>query len=74
MKHLMNILAGMGQVMGLLGSAPRYTYPRIGDRARDLRHLSGDALQVSRRLDRVAAQELQRLQHGQQVHHRPTAK
>ncbi len=42
MKHIVNLLLGVGSVLGALGSAPVYHSPVSADRARDLRHIRGD--------------------------------
>lgn len=42
MKHIINILIGMGSVMNPLGTRPEYSYPKVGDRNRDFERLAGD--------------------------------
>jgi len=61
MKHLLNILAGVGQVVDVFYPHGHYVYPKLGDRAQDLDHIGRDVRKVVRHLDGVAVQELHRL-------------
>ena len=42
MKHLVNLLVGIGSVLSAFGTAPMYHKPASADRAKDLRNIRGD--------------------------------
>jgi hypothetical protein len=50
MKHIIHILSGIGSVINPLGTRSEYTYPQVGDRARDFQKLAGDWDAVGTRL------------------------
>lgn len=58
MKHLLNILAGMGSALNALGTAPEYRLPRIGDQARDFAMVGADMRCVTARIERKSRQAL----------------
>ncbi|MFM2056064.1 MAG: hypothetical protein RLY71_449 [Pseudomonadota bacterium] len=58
MQHLLNLLAGLGESLGALGSAPQYRYPRLGDRRADLDHLRSDMGRVGQDLRNTAKRAL----------------
>lgn len=66
MIHLLNILAGMGQVVDVFAPHAHYVYPKRGDRAQDLQNIGRDAHGVVQRLDGVAARELKRLKRSEE--------
>ena len=77
MQHLLNLLAGLGESLGALGSAPQYSYPQRGDRRADAAAIRGDFRQVGDDLDKTARRALNDhhkndsgRSHGK-VHHRP---
>ena len=50
MKHLANLIAGVGSVMGAFGGFRPYDRPQPGDRARDLRKIGNDFRAPGKRL------------------------
>lgn len=68
MHHLLNILAGVGQALGALGTAPQYRYPELGDRQKDMQHIVGDMAVVGRRLGKQTDKELKKTEHGEIDH------
>ncbi|WP_137895009.1 hypothetical protein [Ramlibacter sp. 2FC] len=68
MNHLLNILAGVGQVINALGSAPQYRYPQVGDRRMDAKNIAGGFVTVGRDLKKKADKELTRHSHGKIDH------
>lgn len=42
MKHLVNLLVGIGSVLSAFGTAPMYHKPASADRAKDLRNIRSD--------------------------------
>lgn len=42
MHHIVNLLVGVGSVLGALGTGPTYHFPTPADRSKDLRHIRGD--------------------------------
>jgi hypothetical protein len=68
MSHLKQLLLGLGTVVNPFGSYPRYTYPARGDRARDLRAISGDMQAVNTAL-RKNTEKAIKGDHGKQAHH-----
>lgn len=55
----MNFLAGLGSSLGALGTAPKYKYPKLGDRKKDAANMRGDFRVVSRDLNKTTRAELQ---------------
>jgi hypothetical protein len=54
MKHLFNVLAGVGSAMNAFGTLPQYDVPKRGDSARDLALVGGDMRKVASRLEKQA--------------------
>ncbi|MBB5411931.1 hypothetical protein HDG34_005897 [Paraburkholderia sp. HC6.4b] len=58
MKHLLNILAGVGSAMNAFGTLPQYDVPKRGDRARDLALIRKDFGVVTGRIETHASKAL----------------
>lgn len=58
MKHLLNMLAGMGSALNALGTAPEYQLPRVGDQARDFAMIGADMRRITGRVERKSRQAL----------------
>ena len=50
MKHIANLIAGVGSVLGAFGGFRSYDRPQPGDRARDLHKIGGDFRAPGKRL------------------------
>lgn len=50
MKHLANLIAGVGSVFGAFGGPRSYDRPQRGDRERDLSKISSDFRSPGKRL------------------------
>jgi hypothetical protein len=58
MKHLLNVLAGVGSALNAFGTAPQYDVPRRGDQARDFALIGRDMSRVASRVEKKASQAL----------------
>ncbi|OAK66916.1 hypothetical protein A3K87_05060 [Variovorax paradoxus] len=67
MQHLINILAGVGDVLAAFGTAPSYQYPKVGDRSRDVKKIGGDWQTVGRDMKKALDKE-QRDKDGKVYH------
>lgn len=58
MKHLLNMLAGMGSALNAFGTAPGYQLPRIGDQSRDFAMIGADLRCVTAGVEKKSRQAL----------------
>lgn len=58
MKHLLNVLAGVGSAMNAFGTLPQYDVPKRGDSARDLALVGGDMRKAASRLEKQAGRTI----------------
>lgn len=72
MKHLANLIAGVGSVMGAWGGFRSYDRPKPGDRARDLHKIGNDFRAPGKRL-RKQAEKAEDRSYGS-IHYRATAR
>lgn len=72
MKHLVNLLIGVGSIMGAFGAFASYDRPKIGDRARDMNNLRADVRSSGKTL-RNQAEKAEKHPHGS-INHRAIAR
>lgn len=58
MKHLLNLLNGMGSALNAFGTSPQYDVPRQGDQMRDFATVGGDIRRVTARVEQKSQKAL----------------